>query len=120
MSLGAEFGPTRVVLTLVDTSTRIHGVECDKVLATADSRTVDLRIGTNGKASLQTYAGVDNVLYEGTVRRLLRQRGDGELTLEYPQRLARVDYCLLDGRLALQVDGREPAVEEGVKVLIVE
>lgn len=118
--MSIENGSTRVILTLNDTTTRIYGPECDKLLATGDLNAVDLRIGINGTATLQPYEGVESVLFQGRVKRFLRQRGDGNLTLEYPGKPTIVDYSLSEGRLTYQVDGGEIKFEEGIKALVLE
>lgn len=118
--MNAENRPTRIVVTLNDTTTRIHGSECVKLLANGDLNAVDLRIGVNGTATLQPYEGVESVLFHGRINRFLRQTGDGNLTLEYPRKPTIVDYSLSDGKLAYQVDGGEAIIEEGVKVLVLE
>lgn len=121
--MSANRGPERtsVVLTLNDASTRIFGSECNKLLATSDLGTVEVTVGINGKTAKEAFDGVEGVSFEGNVSRFLRQQADGRLTLEYPNRLARLEYLLSEGRLAVQfIDDNQPTLEEEVKVLIVE
>ncbi len=111
----------RVVLTLADGTVRIFGSDCQRVLATPDLQTVDLRVGVNGQSRNETFQGVTNVFYEGPLERLVRQTVSGELNIQYPQRLARLEFNLSDGSLVyLLRDDVEPTRVEAVNALVFE